>query len=109
MSVDEEFGKSLLSSVITVAGLILTLSWALFDWNLAEKIKKIFLPHLKWCSTFLGISLVLGILCYQFLVSASQSNSTSAMKSNGVAITFVLCWLCFLVGIGIFIVGIWRL
>ena len=109
---DESFGKALLSTVLTADGLILTLSWGLFDWNMPCEVKEVLLPHLKWGSLFLAASLVLGIICFQFMVSLSQTskfNRMSVMKANHVGISFLICWLCFLAGIVMFVWGIWRL
>mgnify|MGYP000669203914 CR=1 FL=1 len=108
---DESFGRVLLSTLLAVDGLILTLSWGLFDWNMPCAVKTILLPHLKWGLVLLLGSLVSGILCFQFMVARSQSTDfekKSVMESNQVAISFFVCWICFLVGIVIFVVGIWR-
>ena len=108
---DEDFGKSLLTSILTADGLILSLSWGLFKWNWPEDIKKIMLTHLKIGSLFLALSLFIGILCFQFMVSLSQHSehqNNSVMKTNHVAISFFLCWLTFFAGIISYVIGIWR-
>ncbi len=62
---DEGSGKSLLSTIITVDGLILSLGWGLFKWDLPEDVKSTCLCNLKWVSTFLAISVISGILSFQ--------------------------------------------
>jgi hypothetical protein len=109
---DEDFAKSLLTTILTADGLILTLSWGLFDWDMPSAVKNILLPHLKWGSSFLAASLVSGILCFQFMVSLSQSQeykNDSIMKKTHVGTPFLVCWIFFLIGIVIFVIGIWRL
>ena len=109
---DENFGKDLLTTIMTADGLILTLGWGLFDWTSTSPLKNIFLCYLKWGSTFLAASLISGILCFQFMVSSSQksqSKQTSVMSASHVSISFLISWVSFLIGIVIFVVGIWRI
>jgi len=107
---DENIGRALLNSILTADGLIMTLSWGLFDWNLPPDIKKVLLCHIKLGSTLLGISLLAGVICFQLMVSTSQADENqSVMKAKHVAVVFFICWVSFLIGIGTFLVGIWRL
>jgi len=109
---DEDIAKSLLTAILTADGLILTLSWGLFDWDMPCSVKAILLPYLKLGSSFLAASLVAGILCFQFMVSTAQSDtqqSYSAMTTKRVAIPFVICWILFLAGMVTYVIGIWRL
>lgn len=109
---DEDTGKALLNTVLTADGLILTLSWGLFDWGLPEKVRMVLLLHLKIGSSLLAVSIVTGVLSYQYMVTLSQNEKfkdVSVMKANQVGISFLICWLSFLFAIVAFVLGIWRL
>ena len=102
---DEKFGTNLLNTILTVDGLILILI------GIDLRIRTLFL--LKMGATALGVSLISGILCYQFLVSSSQEPKKpefkrSAMKESSVAITFAITWITFLDGIGCYIASVWM-
>jgi len=109
---DEDFGKELVSAILTVDGLILTLAWSLFDWDMPCPPRNMLLSHLKYGSAFLVASLFLGLLCFQFMISAShpgRGGESSVMLRKSVGITFLFCWVLFLVGILVFLTGIWRI
>jgi ABC-type methionine transport system permease subunit len=109
---DEEFGISLVNTILTADGLILTLSWGLFDWNMTDASKEVILHHLQWGSTSLSVSLLAGVLCPQFMITTSQSNNCqnkSVMKAKNVSVTFLICWIFFIIAIVIFTLGIWRI
>lgn len=96
-----EYGKSLVTALITVDGLILTLSWGLLGFTQSTSSKIV--CWIKGGSILLLISLILGVLCLQFIVSASRLRfdgkyTKSVMSKNSVSFTFLLSWLTFIGG-----------
>ena len=112
VSRSEDVGKSLMTTIITVDGLILALGWGMFNWKMDAAVKQALSYWLKWGATFLTASLVLAVLCIQFMVTAAgqgEFSSKSVMESRRVSVSFLLSYLCFFAGMVIMVVSIWRM
>lgn len=112
VSRSEEVGKSLMTTIITVDGLILALGWGMFNWTMDPSLKQAVAGWLKWGATLLTASLVLAVLCIQFMVTAAgqqEFEAKSVMESKRVSLTFLLSYLCFFGGMVIMVVSIWRM
>lgn len=105
------YGKSLITALITIDGLLLTLSWGLL--NLSAPASASIIDLVKKGSLCLLVSLIFSVLCMQFIVTASRQRfkgkyAGSVMEKNMVAISFLFGWLTFLVGGIFYALAIWT-
>jgi len=112
--VPAKYAQSLMSILITTAGLMLTLSWGL----LQLQVVRLVVPAIQLGSLFLFLSIFASILSHQFLVSQANKRFASVPKDKerksvamerDVGLSFLAAWMTFIVGACLVLIAIWTL
>ena len=96
--------EELFKTVITAAGLILTLLWGLTQRPVDPGVLRL----VQSASLALVFSIIMALLGLQFIVSALERGQSAITRKPTVAISFLLAWVTFIVGCVILALSIFK-